>query len=207
LSHSSGVSDSHRSALETIDRSSSGPRSVPPTETAPTPLPAPSGSLCLSSTRSRNPARPGQRCGVPRYDVSGTRRQRRSARASIAESAMRTGLRRVKGCAAMAAPRHMAPIARTPDRIHRPAPVAVGMAGRTARRGRSPNRAQSRSNRRRRCSRNASRRGSAAATLSASLLIAAEGPWLSWWASPGFGPLPENRDAKDSEMPYARDPQ
>jgi hypothetical protein len=33
------------------------------------------------------------------------------------------------------------------------------------------------------------------------------GPWLSWWASPGFGPLPENRDAKDSEMPCARDPQ
>ena len=126
---------------------------------------------------------------------------------SVADSAVRPRLWCVQRVSAPAAPHHVAAVARTPDRIHRPAPVAAGMAGRTARRGRPPNRAQSRSNRRRRCSGNASRRGSAAATLPASLLIAAEGPWLSWWASPGFGPLPENRDAKDSEMPCARDPQ
>ena len=41
----------------------------------------------------------------------------------------------VKGCAAMAAPRHMPAIARTPYGADGPTTVAVGVAGRAARRG------------------------------------------------------------------------
>jgi hypothetical protein len=48
--------------------------------------------------------------------------------ASVADSAVRARLRRVKHCAAGAAPRHMPPIAGTPDRADRPAAVAVVVA-------------------------------------------------------------------------------
>lgn len=53
--------------------------------------------------------------------------------ASVAESAMRSRLRRVKGCAAMAAPLHMPVIAAAPHRTHRPARLSVGVAVRAAR--------------------------------------------------------------------------
>ena len=69
-----------RRGLGTADRSRSAPRTVPPAETAPTPDRHQTDSPCPSSARPRSPARPGQRCGAPRCDVSGTRRQRRSAR-------------------------------------------------------------------------------------------------------------------------------
>jgi hypothetical protein len=47
---------------------------------------------------------------------------------------VRSGLRRVKHCAAMASPRHVPPVAGAPDRTHRPASVAVVVAGGAARR-------------------------------------------------------------------------
>ena len=47
---------------------------------------------------------------------------------------MRSRLRRVKGCAAMAAPLHVSVIACAPHRRHRPTPVAVVVAVGAARR-------------------------------------------------------------------------
>jgi hypothetical protein len=57
-----------------------------------------------------------------------------SIRASIADSAVRSRLRCVKGCAAMAAPLHVPAIARTPHGADRPTTVAVLVAVRAARR-------------------------------------------------------------------------
>jgi hypothetical protein len=54
--------------------------------------------------------------------------------ASIADSAVRSRLRCVKGCAAMATPCHMPPVARTPHGANRPTPVAVIVAVGAARR-------------------------------------------------------------------------
>jgi hypothetical protein len=54
--------------------------------------------------------------------------------AFVADSAVRSRLRCVKGCAAMAAPRHMPTIARTPHRADGPTTVAVLVAVRAARR-------------------------------------------------------------------------
>lgn len=48
--------------------------------------------------------------------------------AAVANPAVRAGLRRVKGCAAMAAPRRVPPIAGTPHGTNRPASVAVAVA-------------------------------------------------------------------------------
>jgi hypothetical protein len=172
------------------------------------------GYVTLTSANSMSLRSPGL-CRTPVcVVVHATRPDQPRCSSSNMETGPRSRIRQCgPGCGAYSEfPHQQRHIMWRPLHVHLTAftdqpPFAVGMADRTARRGRPPNRAQSRSNRRRRCSGNASRRGSAAATLSASLLIAAEGPWLSWRASPGFGPLPENRDAKDSEMPYARDPQ
>jgi hypothetical protein len=54
--------------------------------------------------------------------------------ASIADSAVRSRLRCVKACAAMASPCHMPAIARTPYGADRPTTVAVLVAVRAARR-------------------------------------------------------------------------
>jgi hypothetical protein len=48
--------------------------------------------------------------------------------ASVAESAVRSRLRRVKDCAAMAAPFHVAITAAAPDRGDFPAGIGVGVA-------------------------------------------------------------------------------
>lgn len=55
-------------------------------------------------------------------------------RAAVADPSGWSGLRGVKRCAAMASPRHVARIARTPHRTHRPVAGAVVVAGRAARR-------------------------------------------------------------------------
>jgi hypothetical protein len=55
-------------------------------------------------------------------------------RASVSDSAVRPGLRRVEHCAAMASPCHMSGVAGAPDRADRPTGVALGVAVQAARR-------------------------------------------------------------------------
>src|SRR5277367_7153830 len=52
--------------------------------------------------------------------------------ASVADSAVRPGLRRVNRCAAMASPRHMSTVAGTPHGTNGPAAVTVGVTVRAA---------------------------------------------------------------------------
>src|SRR5271155_3950604 len=51
--------------------------------------------------------------------------------APVADSAMRSGLRRENRCAAMAKPHHVAPIARTPHRTNGLAAGTVGLRSRS----------------------------------------------------------------------------
>ena len=96
----------------------------------------PSTRACLqlvmrSSTNSPAPSR-GRRGPINRSAALLVFVHRHGA--SVAESAVRPGLWRVKGCAAMASPLHVPVVACAPHRRHRPAPVAVVVAGGAARR-------------------------------------------------------------------------